>query len=721
MNLREASGSLRALAFRLAREVARFLPAGKIGAFGAGADRIGSILVINLDRQPQRLRRVLAELDRFRSADDMSLVTLVNRLSAIDARDGRAVAATADVDTSYRMGDQLFVQPDARLEASFSADEPIRMTRQEVAVARSHIEAWKRIAAGSHEYVLVLEDDVWFARGAAAAIDKGWREALDRCREAGGPRLLYLSYSDAGGTADRFDISDALFRPRRGLWYLSGYVVSREGASSLLRAMPVVGPVDLWINYKFTELGALALSKPVVLQRQDGTSENSYSILPFLARAGVVDAGSGRMRPPVVETGLVLGFSDGSEHEGLAMALSMLGLRVRVFDEHEVPVDRQRLIDLGRVYDALVDAPLTPEAIAYAQGRSDMKFILERGKCESLIASELDHFATTVLDEPGEVRSWRRLCRVLGLTEPADAYPLGAPRDWGLFRGNTSQAEPRQAAHPTARPAVMDESPWVLPARYCWQPRSSSFQDLRQTGELLVDAPLASPSSTLPAISETFPGNLASFEKGGVVYGPNGAELVVRKALDGRRPYQSGALASLSAFGHGRFEAEIRAARGEGLITGFFLHRDLPRQEIDLELPGSDPTRLLANVYFNPGDDGAAMGFGYRGSPCHIELGFDASADFHRYAIEWWPDRIAWSADGRIIHERRSWDPTPVPHLPMRLHANLWVPRSEELAGRVTDDALPSSAFIRNVRVSNHKLDSAPRSSATSALAKLDP
>lgn len=108
---------------------------------------------------------------------------------------------------------------------------------------------------------------------------------------------------------------------------------------------------------------------------------------------------------------------------------------------------------------------------------------------------------------------------------------------------------------------------------------------------------------------------------------------------------------------------------------------------------------MLANVYFNPGDEGAAMAFGYRGAPSRINLGFDATEDFHLYAIDWRPGRIAWSVDGEVVHERAGWDPTPLPHLPMRLHANLWAPRSEELAGRVDEQALPARATFRNVSV----------------------
>ena len=138
-----------------------------------------------------------------------------------------------------------------------------------------------------------------------------------------------------------------------------------------------------------------------------------------------------------------------------------------------------------------------------------------------------------------------------------------------------------------------------------------------------------------PGLVETFPGNRAAFVRDGLVHSEDGARLVLSTTAAGNKPYRSGAFASDRLYGHGRFEAEIRPARGPGLVTGFFLHRGSPRQEIDIELTGDNPGRMLANVYFNPGDDGAAMDYGYRGSPCRIDLGFDATQDFHHYAIDW--------------------------------------------------------------------------------------
>ncbi|MDB5390556.1 MAG: glycoside hydrolase family 16 [Planctomycetaceae bacterium] len=702
MNLLRTSGHLLRFAFRALRAITSVIPGGRISAFGTGKGMIGMVLIVNLDRQPRRLRRTLRELSRFRTSDGAPLTSISRRLPAVDARDRRAVAATVDVDSTYRVGDQLHVQPDARLEECFDVEEPIRMTPQEVAIARSHIEAWKAIATGSDDHVLVLEDDVWFKRGAAAAIDRGWRAALRRCRAEGGPRLLYLSYEDAGGTAERVDVCDALFRPKRGLWFLSGYVLSREGAAALLRAMPVVGPVDMWINYRFEELGALALSTPAIMQRQDSGSDNSYSILPFLARAGIVDASSGPMSPNKSHAGPVLAWTAVGEHEGLAMALSMLGLRVRAFDGDEKAIHSRDLPNLFEVFDAFVDAPLTPDALSAAVARTDTKFILEANAAlrHKLKPGHLPPSRTALLS-PGraDVESWEPLCALLRLSRPVQAFPVGAPRGWRIFRDD--RPGPEHVSVPGRRKAHrLDDSPWVLPSESGWDSRPPTGQPMQLAGRCLIHAEMTAATPFFAVLVETFPGNLASFTREGLVHDEYGAQLVISKTVAGNRPYRSGAFASVDSFQHGRFEVEIKAARGSGLVTGFFLHRDSPRQEIDIELPGGDSQSMLVNVYFNPGDDGAAIGFGYRGSPCRIDLGFDATLDFHLYAIDWRPSHIAWSVDGRIVHERVGWDPTPLPHLPMRLHANLWAPRSEELAGRIAEVALPATATFRNVSIS---------------------
>lgn len=702
MNLNKVVGPIRTLAFRTWRSLTVSVPGARIRAFGGGADQIGAILVVNLDRQPRRWRRVTRELGRFRTSAGMPLTSITRRLEAVDARDGRAVAATADVDVLYRIGDQLYVQPDARLAECFAEDEPVRMTRQEVAVARSHVEVWKAVATGTDDYVLVLEDDVWFTPGAPAAIDRGWRAALGRRSAEGGPKLLYLSYNDAGGTAVRDDSCDSLFRPVRGLWFLSGYVLSREGAAALLRSMPVVGPVDLWMNYRFAELGALALAWPAIAQRKDEASDNAYSVLPYLARAGIVDAGHAAKPPDLSHAGPVLAWTAGTERESLAMALSMLGLRVRAFDGDEEPLHERELKEALKTFDALVDAPLVPAALAAAAANERSVILLEADAPTpaGLERDRLPPLRSAIL-APGDSSggSWEILCGLLGLVKPVEAFPTGAPRAFGLFRDERPAGRLGSAERIRRNKWSMDDSPWVLPPSSGWQPVLNESRSAGATSMPIAEARMTEASTSFPGLIETFPGNLATFAPQGLQHGNEGAQLEIDAIDGGLRPYRSGAFASARSFGHGRFEAEIRAAPGSGLITGFFLHRDTPRQEIDIEFAGADPQRILANVYFNPGDDGTAMGFGYRGSPCRIDLGFDATADFHHYAIDWRPGRVAWLVDGWVVHERVGWDPTPIPHLNMRVHANLWAPRSAELAGRIDESALPAAAVFRNVSV----------------------
>ncbi len=699
MNLNEAGGLLRALAFRVARAAIGVVPGGRISAFGDEPGRIGAILVVNLDRQPRRLRRTMRELRRFRTHDGRPLTSLARRMRAIDARNGRDVASTADVDPLYRLGDQMFVQPDAALADCFGPDEPVTMTRQEVAVARSHIEAWKGIAEGSDEHVLIVEDDIWLMPDAAAAIDAGWKAAWQRC-DADGPDFLYLSYSDAGGTATRMDVCEALFRPERGLWFLSGYVLSRRGARMLLRAMPVNGPVDMWMNYRFAELGAFALSAPAIGQRPDGSSDNSYSVLPHLARAGIVDADAVEAPRRGATVGVVAWTARG-ERDGLAMALSILGLRVRGFVGDEPTIEADELRTLLETWDALVDPPLSRSAWDRIRSYHGVKVLFEPEASREAEWQALGGWTSdpnVLTGSRWDGASWRPLCDLLGVNEPTESFPLGPLRAWRTF-GDDRGAEANGGGPAAGSSGAIDDSPWVVPPSGDWPAAPRGRRSLQPAEPPLMTAPMTSATSLMAAEAGSFPGNLAAFTRDRVVHGPHGAELMLSVSDDGGRPYRSGAFASARSFTHGRFQAEIRAARGRGLVTGFFLHRHGPRQEIDIELTGDDPSCMLTNVYFNPGDEGAGLSYGYRGSPCRIELGFDAAEDFHLYTIDWRPGCISWSVDDVLVHQRRSWEPTPVPHLPMRLHGNLWAPRSNELAGRIDECVLPSTAGFRNLSI----------------------
>jgi hypothetical protein len=95
------------------------------------------------------------------------LWNLTERYAAVDAMNFmQEPLKDADIDPIYTLGEQLFVEPQPlALPTRIELNSPIQMSRPEIAVARSHIDVWRQVAASDHEYVLVLEDDVCFNPG----------------------------------------------------------------------------------------------------------------------------------------------------------------------------------------------------------------------------------------------------------------------------------------------------------------------------------------------------------------------------------------------------------------------------------------------------------------------------------------------------------------------------------------------------------------------------
>ena len=693
----------------------RLLPRQQSHTFGPSTEsephRIGRIYVINLDRQPDRWAEVGRELNQVLDSSRAALTKRAVRYPAVDARRfAQPPLEGEDVDPFYTLGDQLFVEPQPHaLPDRLELDRPIRMSQPEVAVARSHIGVWRQIAAAEQAYALVLEDDVWFQRGLARRLDRAWAEMDGDGGDTQRFDVLYLSYKEVKHGAQKTFLSRSVFRPVRGLWYLSGYVLSREGAAKLLTLLPCRGPVDLWINHQFGELDVRATKRSIISQRRDGGSTNSYSVLPALTKIGVLDSEGEslfRIRPqerPVFAFG-----PEGSGLSSLAMALSMLGYRC-CSDLQDLPATELEHLLAGRpdrVFDAYVNiGSLLAKAGTLGQRYPRAKFIITRSQDGNSDARTLDVVAgvngRNVAVLPAEVgNKWKVICEHLRCPPPACSFPDIA--DVGQRQLLDRSAEPSSIA--AGRDAKRDSSPWVVEARRGWRGiRSALGAALSQRVGARVSfrSRLEKFEATRWFVrDDTFAGNLALFRPSNVeVCAGVGAVLSVKRESLGVRGYSAASISSRDRFLFGRFEAEVQATNVPGIVTGFFLHRDSPRQEIDVEIVGKRSDRLLVNVFYNPGGEGASFDYGYRGAPSVIELGFDASASVHRYAIEWGPDRMQWLVDDQLVHERVNWDPTPIPQLPMTLHVNTWPSRSRELAGRLADRRLPATAVVRAISV----------------------
>ncbi len=235
----------------MAINIRRLLPRKKSQAFGPlntnKQARIKLLYVINLNRQPSRWAEMELELRHILDWSGAELRNLTERYSAIDAKDFiQEPLKDADIDPIYTLGEQLFVEPQPQtLPTQLELNSQIKMSRPEIAIARSHINIWRKVAESEHEYVLVLEDDVWFRAGFVRQLDQAWRETKAENNGESNFDILYLSYLEVKHGTPKIFLSSNVFRPIRGLWHLSGYILSREGAKKLLRLLPCRGPVGL--------------------------------------------------------------------------------------------------------------------------------------------------------------------------------------------------------------------------------------------------------------------------------------------------------------------------------------------------------------------------------------------------------------------------------------------------------------------------------------------
>ena len=169
--------------------------------------------------------------------------------------------------------------------------------------------------------------------------------------------ILYLSYKEVKHGAQKTLLSDSLFRPVRGLWYLSGYVLSREGLGSSSASCHVgtCRPMD----------------QPPVRSAQctGDPTLNHHAALGYWLHQRILSAPrtykdrsdrqracSPLSRSAIGETVFAFG-PEGSGLSSLAMALSMLGYRC-CSDLQELPESELELLLSGsthRVFDAYVN------------------------------------------------------------------------------------------------------------------------------------------------------------------------------------------------------------------------------------------------------------------------------------------------------------------------------------------------------------------------------
>lgn len=172
--------------------------------------------------------------------------------------------------------------------------------------------------------------------------------------------------------------------------------------------------------------------------------------------------------------------------------------------------------------------------------------------------------------------------------------------------------------------------------------------------------------------------------------------------------YTGAEIGSSGFYGVGCYSVCMRPSNISGVSSSFYIHGgeyDIPpgfetngpvvTNEIDVEFVGKDTTRVQTNFFRRVKDPHANSGSGHEQ---FIDLGFDASKDFHAYAIHWTAEGAAWYVDGVKVRTVLSRDePFPDPsYSTLRIRANVWAvnKQAEEWAGPLDQEMeLTSAAY----------------------------
>jgi endo-1,3-1,4-beta-glycanase ExoK len=161
---------------------------------------------------------------------------------------------------------------------------------------------------------------------------------------------------------------------------------------------------------------------------------------------------------------------------------------------------------------------------------------------------------------------------------------------------------------------------------------------------------------------------------------------------------KSAELYTSPAYGYGRFEARVRFAPGDGVVSAFFLWKDGSEQagtfwnELDYEKIGATCQLQTNALYGNP-------------SASHTEkptTSADLCGGFHVYGYEWTADYIAWSLDGTEI--RRETGDAAAAYAQnasaLQIHFNIW-PGDSSFGGNFSPSILPVYQYIDWVQFSS--------------------
>jgi beta-glucanase (GH16 family) len=192
--------------------------------------------------------------------------------------------------------------------------------------------------------------------------------------------------------------------------------------------------------------------------------------------------------------------------------------------------------------------------------------------------------------------------------------------------------------------------------------------------------------------------NLAQFSTANVRVEAGIAALqLTPEPSDAVKPFRGVEMRSVETLTYGRVEARAKLAKGSGMVSSLVLiYTPWPADdwnELDIEYLGryADRAQFNSMVYLGPPTTPpVTQSVTPTQYPELAQLGFDPSADFHVYAMEWTPSQARFSVDGQVMH---TWD-TEIERLrlPMNILLTIWASSAVDWAGPIDASTAPVAA-----------------------------
>lgn len=173
--------------------------------------------------------------------------------------------------------------------------------------------------------------------------------------------------------------------------------------------------------------------------------------------------------------------------------------------------------------------------------------------------------------------------------------------------------------------------------------------------------------------------------------------------------YYGAEIYTRETFKYGRFEAKMKMAYASGCISSMFLYYNDSYigngknwNELDIEVIGKDQLGFQSNIITGSASKKVT-------SEQKHSLSYPVNEDYHVYVMEWTPDYVAWSVDGKEVRRTAAGESkNQVAALveTQSLRFNLWASKETSWVGTMNSKNIPITQYIDYVKVYSYDEES---------------